>query len=238
MKLGVLGVDDDASFVFMTLFGVDENGGIYTFFIMSKSMRMVAYMFFVMSKSMRMVAYTCFSLCQNLLQEWKEPFAHPWCTISLCPCDTREMNYLPWMAHSMLAVHSGICWHSNKAWLKVSLAIFILCARSHGEAPAVKMLHIWNDFDHKTNTTDTWQTKLCHDCLVSDKHSMVATELSCRYRLLRRFCLRCNDCMPVWNWRKDDGVSRTCTSLSRDMSEWPHPKKEESTWHSQYKNDV
>ena len=69
MKLGVLGVDDDASFVFMTLFGVHENGGIYTFFIMSKSMRMVAYMFFVMSKSMRMVAYTCLSLCQNLLQE-------------------------------------------------------------------------------------------------------------------------------------------------------------------------
>ena len=55
MKLGVLGVDDDASFFFMTLFGVDENGGIY--------------MFFIMSKSMRMVAYTCFSLCQNLLQE-------------------------------------------------------------------------------------------------------------------------------------------------------------------------
>ena len=36
MKLGVLGVDDDALFVFMTLFGVDGNGGICMFFIMSR----------------------------------------------------------------------------------------------------------------------------------------------------------------------------------------------------------
>ena len=63
MKLGVLGVDDNASFVFMTLFGVDErhihvlhyvkideNGGIYVLYYVEIDENGGIYLFFIMSK--------------------------------------------------------------------------------------------------------------------------------------------------------------------------------------------
>lgn len=134
---------------------------------------------------------------------WQDPIhASSWhplgrCTISLCPCDPREMkcgNYtrmlstktttvlmlgqLVRMAHSMLPVHShafvGILVKLDWKYLLP----FSSCVRDHMVRHLQLMLHIWNDFDHKTNTTDTWQKRICHDCLVSHKYSSYWTFVS------------------------------------------------------------
>ena len=202
-------------------------------------------MFFIMSKPFaRMKGTFCLDWIRYWHKEtfiWQDPIHaslwHPLgrCTISLCPCDPREMNYHEWHIQCSLFTQAFVGILIKLDWKYLSP--FSSCVRDH----MVRHLQLRCCTYGMTLTTKLIQQipdKRNSAMIVWCQTNTVATELLCRYRLLRRFYLRCNDCMPVWNWRKDDGVSRTCTSLSRDMSEWPHPKKEESTWHSQYKNDV
>ena len=204
---------------------IDEKGGIYMFFIMSKP--------FARMKG---------TFCLDWIRYWhKETFI--WQVPYTLHCDIRWADapflYVPvilvrWITmNGTFQAFVGILIKLDRKYLSP----FSSCVRDH----IVRHLQLRCCTYGMTLTTKLIQQipdKRNSAMIVWCQTNSVATELLCRYRLLRRFYLRCNDCMPVWNWSKDDGVSRTCTSLSRDMSEWPHPKKEESTWHSQYKNDV